>query len=117
TLFATFPVLRLYRRELAELLSPVPNPLRLPAGLMLVGISIAMPSIILCWLLTHALFWFMTRRGREKQDVRSIAIDAERFRWLATWAAETGNQRFKRRMLKKETAYAFASAPPTGNVA
>jgi hypothetical protein len=111
TFLTTFPVLRLFGRELGTLLSPLPAFLRLPAGLALVATAIAIPSVSLCWLLIHALFQFRIGRGKSAPDDPSDASHAERFRWLAAWAAATGHRRFERRMLKQAAAFASTRHP------
>lgn len=116
-LLATPLVRWLYRQELTELLSLVPTFLRLPAGLVLVGIAIAIPAVVVCWLLTRVLLWFMVRPVRSDSRHPRVAVDAERYRWLAAWGEATGHQRFKRRMLKRATALGWPGVPQSGNVA
>lgn len=112
-LLATPAVLLMYRRELHDLLSPIPRFLHVPTTLLV----IAVPSIVLCVLLVHLLFWVMTRRSETPADDASAAIDAERFRWLAAWGETTGNRRFARRMARKAAALRVKHVQRTGDVA
>lgn len=106
-LIATASAFAMYRRELHDFLSSVPRSLRVPVALVL----IAIPSVALCMLLAQLPFWFVSRRSKANTDESRIAIDAERFRWLAAWGTATGNHQFSRRMMKKADALRVTSKP------
>jgi hypothetical protein len=60
------------------------------------------------WLALHAAIRILAMRGYESEAER--AAEAERFYYLALWAAVTGNARVKRRMLAKARKLGFSDA-------
>jgi hypothetical protein len=101
----------IYRHDLRKYLHFISRFDRPFVSSVLITIVLAVPCILIAWLMIKFVSWQSAWRNRvaiKKEQADNAATDAERFYWLAVWASVTCHQRFKRRMLKQATAIGFA---------